>query len=388
MGRRESAVAAETRQSEALALWLRDQRQRAGLTYTAMALTTSYSASMLSRAASGRSVPSWRIVESFARACDADLTEAKQRWRKARWANQKQRRARGGDLAKGVRDLYSHQLVRPELIETFGQLSRAMWELRAKCGQPSEAELQRRAGLTPDGEFRLPRSSLGAILRGELVPRIRHVTAFTEALGLPPRMVAKWEEAWERAADRERSRASRPPAPGPAADAGQPAPVRIRINIPGTPPARPGGTVGRVPAPGRDLPGYPRSAGGRHARQLWMARPQKAVPASWYHRGGTADPRAPPVRLLPTPLASRTGTTQIQPPGAPLALRPLQLNTYARFPDRRLSTRPPAAPSYGGSFLHLRNVTYRASRTTRTLSTWRGPIDVISGWTLGEPDQD
>ncbi|MEU4118943.1 hypothetical protein AB0F71_31175 [Kitasatospora sp. NPDC028055] len=38
-------------------------------------------------------------------------------------------------------------------------------------------------------------------------------------------------------------------------------------------------------------------------------------------------------------------------------------------------------------FLHLRDVTYRAARTTHTLPTWRGPVAAVSGWSLGGPDE-
>ncbi|MFJ9461618.1 hypothetical protein ACIRST_41925 [Kitasatospora sp. NPDC101447] len=38
--------------------------------------------------------------------------------------------------------------------------------------------------------------------------------------------------------------------------------------------------------------------------------------------------------------------------------------------------------------LHLRDVTYRSGRTAHTLPLWRGPVVVVSGWTLGEPDKD
>ncbi|MER6774930.1 helix-turn-helix transcriptional regulator [Streptomyces bacillaris] len=77
MGRRENAVAAGTRQSEALALWLRAQRERKGVTYAAMAKLTGdrFTASTLSRGASGR-VPSRRLTLAFAAACDADSREA------------------------------------------------------------------------------------------------------------------------------------------------------------------------------------------------------------------------------------------------------------------------------------------------------------------------
>ncbi|MFH7594388.1 hypothetical protein WDV06_04685 [Streptomyces racemochromogenes] len=45
-----------------------------------------------------------------------------------------------------------------------------MAHLRERDGQPSLAELQRRAGKTHDGRHRLPKSSLGAVLRGDAVP--------------------------------------------------------------------------------------------------------------------------------------------------------------------------------------------------------------------------
>ncbi|MFI6448525.1 hypothetical protein [Kitasatospora sp. NPDC050543] len=51
--------------------------------------------------------------------------------------------------------------------------------------------------------------------------------------------------------------------------------------------------------------------------------------------------------------------------------------------DEGRRRREPARP-----FLHLRDVTYRSGRSTHILPTWRGPIDAISGWTLGGPDQD
>lgn len=202
MGRRENAVVAETRALEVLALWLRAQRRRPGgatLTYAAMAQNIDYevTASMLSRAASGCSVPTWRVVEAYARACGADVTEARRLWKAARAAEQERRRQRSpeyADLAVKLDKALSH----PRFIESPGQLRRAMVQLRAHEGQPSLAELQKRAGKTPDGRHRLPKSSLSAVLRGEAIPTRGHVTAFTQALGLLRRRVSEWERAWDR----------------------------------------------------------------------------------------------------------------------------------------------------------------------------------------------
>ncbi|MFE7329249.1 helix-turn-helix domain-containing protein [Streptomyces sp. NPDC057565] len=203
MGRRENAVAAETRQSEALALWLRAQRERRGVTYAAMAKLIGYrfTASMLSRGASGK-VPSRQLVEAYARACEADPAEAIRLWKAARRSEEELRRREETatefqDLATSVRSALTH----PELIETFGQLRRAMIQVRAREGQPSLGYLQSEAGRTADGRhFRLPKSSLSAVLRGEAVPSREHVTAFMEALGASPRKVGPWERAWDRIA--------------------------------------------------------------------------------------------------------------------------------------------------------------------------------------------
>ncbi|MEJ8653849.1 helix-turn-helix transcriptional regulator [Streptomyces sp. MS1.AVA.3] len=203
MGRRENAVAADTRQSEALALWLRSQRERRGVTYAAMAKLTDYrfTASVLSRGASGHKVPTRRLVLAYAKACDADTGEAVRLWKAARRAEEERRRAGADpefrDLARSLRSVMSH----PELIDSFGKLHEAMVELRAREGQPSLGDLQRAAGLTPGGRHRLPKSSLSVILRGEAVPSRAHLTAFMEALKVSPRRIRLWERAWDRIAE-------------------------------------------------------------------------------------------------------------------------------------------------------------------------------------------
>ncbi|MFD8688231.1 helix-turn-helix domain-containing protein [Streptomyces sp. NPDC059651] len=210
MGRRENAVAAETRQAEALALWLRAQRERRGLTYAAMALLTGhqFTASALSRGASGRTVPSRRLVVSFAAACEADPDEAVRLWKAARRAREERRRQAGispefRDLATSVRSVMTH----PDVVDSFGKLHDVMVEMRARKGQPSLNELQTMAGRTRDGRHRLPKSSLSLILRGEAVPSREHLTAFMESLEVPPNGVRRWQQVWDRI-----SRAERPPA--------------------------------------------------------------------------------------------------------------------------------------------------------------------------------
>ncbi|MFI9772914.1 helix-turn-helix domain-containing protein [Streptomyces sp. NPDC052415] len=206
MGRRENAVAAETKQAKALALWLRAQRERRGLTYAAMATLTGhqFTASALSRGASGR-VPSLRLMVAFATACDADLDEAVRLWKAARRAKEERRRQAGfspefRDLATSVRSVLTH----PALVDTFGKLHDVMVEMRARQGQPSLGDLQTLAGRTPDGRYRLPKSSLSVILRGEAVPSREHLTAFMESMGHPPDTVRRWQQVWDRISETER----------------------------------------------------------------------------------------------------------------------------------------------------------------------------------------
>lgn len=204
MGRRENAVAAKTEECGRLALWLRAQR-RPPLTYAAMETwlhehhkhldLTFYTASALSRAASGHAVPVWPLVEAYTKACDGDIIEARHIWQEARQAEPRRR-----ELAALVGEVVAHRLVQhPELIDNFAELRRAMVVLRAQGGRLSFAELQDRAGRTEQGRHRLPRSSLSAVLRGDALPRRSHVTAFAQALGVTRRRVEEWGRAWDRA---------------------------------------------------------------------------------------------------------------------------------------------------------------------------------------------
>lgn len=205
MGRQENAVAATTRQAEALALWLRAQRRRSGLTYAAMADKVGYefTASMLSRGASGRTVPSRRLVTAYARACDGDETDALKLWKAARKAAEDQLRGMGAaEEFEDLADSIDRHLSHPHFIETLDQLRRAMIQLRATEGQPSLGYLQDRAGRSEDGRHRLPKSSLSVVLRGAAVPQRAHITAFTQALGLSAHRVVMWEQAWDRVMQR------------------------------------------------------------------------------------------------------------------------------------------------------------------------------------------
>ncbi|MFJ2112116.1 XRE family transcriptional regulator [Streptomyces sp. NPDC087850] len=156
-----------------------------------------FTASMLSRGASGK-VLSRELVKAYAKACDADPADALRLWKAARGSEEELRRRKEAatdfqDLATSVRSALTH----PEVIETFGQLRRGMIQERAREGQPSLGFLQAKAGCRVDGRYRLPKSSLSAILRGAAIPSREHITAFMEAVGASRRKVRRWVQAWD-----------------------------------------------------------------------------------------------------------------------------------------------------------------------------------------------
>ncbi|MER5883997.1 helix-turn-helix transcriptional regulator [Streptomyces sp. NPDC001941] len=208
-----------------LALWLRAQRRRSGLTYQQMASRTGHlvTATVLSRAAAGAPVPTWRTVQAYAVACEADQGRARELWKAARHARQRtlsQEAAEDEDRQDlDLVDRLNRALSHPEFVDNFAQLRRAMVQLRAREGQPSLAELQRRAGPGPDGKPVLPKSSLSAFLSGQTVPLRRHITALTRALGASEWKVAEWERAWDRISG-QRPIPPRPTRPRPGAASG------------------------------------------------------------------------------------------------------------------------------------------------------------------------
>ncbi|WP_328410776.1 helix-turn-helix domain-containing protein [Streptomyces violaceus] len=68
-----------------LARWLREQRQRTGLTYAQLAERLEVNKSTLSRAVSGTTLPSLKMVEEIARACGADVNAGRRLHRKGLW---------------------------------------------------------------------------------------------------------------------------------------------------------------------------------------------------------------------------------------------------------------------------------------------------------------
>ncbi|MER8184903.1 helix-turn-helix transcriptional regulator [Kitasatospora sp. NPDC094015] len=188
MGRRENPVAAGEPALRRLACWLREQRDRAELTYRQLADRTNFHPTTLQRATSGRSLPSWEVVEAMARACDADLRTARRKWTQANyWAHVP--RPSGGQRRRAPRRL------NPEQVDSFADLRRAMHEMRRKADWPSLEELDRRARARGN---RLPSSTLALVLKGEAPLHRTLLTTYMEACGVKESRRALWSAAWER----------------------------------------------------------------------------------------------------------------------------------------------------------------------------------------------
>src|SRR5271155_4938386 len=66
------------------AFWLRDLRNRSGLTYEQVAKSTHYGTSTLQAATSGERLPTLKVVMAFVRACDGDPVAWHEYWTQVR----------------------------------------------------------------------------------------------------------------------------------------------------------------------------------------------------------------------------------------------------------------------------------------------------------------
>ncbi|MFE2246644.1 helix-turn-helix domain-containing protein [Streptomyces lavendulae] len=193
MGRCELPVDYTVRARGDLAAALRELRAEAGLTYDELASRTGVSAATLKRAASGRTVPSWKTFSAFTEACcnvdGAVMSQLRREfgeltglWRSARVAE----RGRLKTLRRPPA---------PELITTAGQLSEALEYFYEKSGAPPLRQLQAQAG----GAYLLPVSSAARIVARQALPASpQQCVAFLTALGLVPGMVQRLAHTYYR----------------------------------------------------------------------------------------------------------------------------------------------------------------------------------------------
>jgi hypothetical protein len=86
MGRPEEPLKLDGSPEREFAFWLRDLRNRAGLTYEALARATNYSTSTMQAAAAGRQLPTFKVIMAFVQVCGGDELLWKSYWREVKRA--------------------------------------------------------------------------------------------------------------------------------------------------------------------------------------------------------------------------------------------------------------------------------------------------------------
>lgn len=179
MGRRENPIAPCARELEKLVRSLRNQRARAGLTYSQLAARSGLSASTLIRAASGEQVPKLKVVLAYAEGCGADPDDAERLWKRARY-----RAARGDD---------DGHVPHPCYVRDFGALHAALVDLYRKDGARTYEELENAS----DGV--LAHATIWRFLHQKCRrPSREFVLAFAQACGAKGRSLQEWGQAWDR----------------------------------------------------------------------------------------------------------------------------------------------------------------------------------------------
>ncbi|MBT2470226.1 helix-turn-helix domain-containing protein [Streptomyces sp. ISL-66] len=194
MGRDNSALAEHTR---GLSQWLLSLRQASGYTISQVAertklvgLPTSRSTLYRAELVPGQrpSVPAWRVVEAYTKACGGSITEARRLWTKAVSLQ-----------TPGKVGVLRRPAMAPQYISEPADLLHAMRDLRLQAGKPSLRELEDLARANPDAVTMLPRSTLGAVLNGTRHCRRDLLAYFVRACGVTKESeVMRWLAAWDR----------------------------------------------------------------------------------------------------------------------------------------------------------------------------------------------
>lgn len=189
MGRPENPITTPNRSLGRLAVWLRNHRSQAGLSYRQLAERTVHSSVTLSRATTGEKIPRLPVVEAFTRACGGNVAHARQLWREARWEEHR--------TSEVVRTLP------PKLSAVKGPegMIAALQYLYYRSGAMPIEEIERRAGV--DGL--LPHTTLHRMVLGQTMLQLDQLVAFLNVCDVPERERDAWRKAWTRAWRRRES---------------------------------------------------------------------------------------------------------------------------------------------------------------------------------------
>jgi hypothetical protein len=169
-------------------------------TYRELAQLTNLSVGTLQAAAKGERLPSLRVAEAFAAACDgpAAVRTVRELWKDACAAE-------GRPVPDDPPE--TPPVPEPGSVTSGAEFIAMMNQLRAWAGTPSYAELNRRA----PGHNLLPPATVSDVLRGQRLPRqLSFVLAFVRACGLNDEQAAAWEQAWSALREREFTPAGSP----------------------------------------------------------------------------------------------------------------------------------------------------------------------------------
>lgn len=181
MGRRESPLHGTSPARLALAAALREARRQAGSPpYADLARTADYSATWLSKAASGTELPSWEVTAAYATACGVDPETLRSRWQAA------------------AAETYNiGSAPDPTAITTHQQLAEALQALMRLRGLTSLRALESQTKKIAPGRP-LSRSTLGRILSGQQMPSTEALSTFVRACGESATAQQRWLAARRR----------------------------------------------------------------------------------------------------------------------------------------------------------------------------------------------
>ncbi|MFD6470044.1 helix-turn-helix domain-containing protein [Streptomyces goshikiensis] len=191
MGRPEAPIDWTVPERGELALFLRTVRVQSGLdkppTYDALARGIAWSSAALKRAASGRTLPVWGLVEGFLDACQADSSIYLRALRLHKRAEQA--------VALHVREARATTVVpRPQFVSDEADLSRVLRDAYGYAGRPPVRTMAARAGI-----WVLPHSSAHRIITARALPSgITQYIGFLEACVVPPGELPAWFTAWHK----------------------------------------------------------------------------------------------------------------------------------------------------------------------------------------------